>query len=606
MTDDPIGEEIQEIVDQLEASLNAPSPAAIHAGLGQRQAARKRMLGAVGAFVAVLAIGAGALALTRDDPTSTVTADDVTEDVGDAATSDSSNGRTAVGQDSAPREVDRFPSDLPGADFRSILASQAWNVGNVTGDSQGLESQFGRITFKGDPRTNIGTLEYANGCEGSAYEIDWINDSLAMVRSELAVLPTDPTIGCVDVTRQSILVANSWITVNIASNTALTFGTTCHPLGVCTPEGMWSVDLIGKDAFQLLGEPQSGQATVVIQECANGSWVTFDGGKWIPWDLPASWAGQESVDVTVTVNGTSLVATDEVGNSASFRLDEGQVRVLICNGFTLEQRAPTDDHIFPPVTPPPPTTTNAPPTGPPSFAPSADIAMSGQWEVVGLWDGEVPIDLEGFNGSIGIFGRSLNGSDGCNSHGGGLFYATSDGQVQLQGGTSTDVGCPDNEAIDLFRSATVGATNWGRTATGALVLTDGVVVVEFELTEAMPAATLQGVSAPLNTIWNSDIVGDYDNYDTNSSPVHFHFEGDVAVLTDQACGEFGFGVVFEDGTEGPISFEALDDPNPAICEPTGDAATALEALARADYFAAAYGGVQLWDGPRALAIFADE
>lgn len=104
MTDDPIGEEIPELVDHLEGALDAPDPAAIHAGLGQRQAARKRTLGVAGVFVAVFSIAGAAFALTDDDGTSTVTAADAAEVA--------STTNSAVADDSAPLE--EGPVAIPG------------------------------------------------------------------------------------------------------------------------------------------------------------------------------------------------------------------------------------------------------------------------------------------------------------------------------------------------------------------------------------------------------------------------------------------------------------------------------------------------------------
>lgn len=142
------------------------------------------------------------------------------------------------------------------------------------------------------------------------------------------------------------------------------------------------------------------------------------------------------------------------------------------------------------------------------------------------------------------------------------------------------------------------------------MLTNGVVVVEFEFAEAMPAGRLQDVSASLDTIWTGDEVWDYDNFTTENSPASLTFVrnndgADVAVLNVTGCGDFVFTATFEDIAEGPITF-ARDADVAAPCEPTGAAASALEALARANYFAAAYDGVLLWDGPTPVATFADE
>lgn len=344
MTEDPLGEEIPELLEQLEGSLNAPDVEALHAVHTKRQAARKRTLAAAGAFVALLALTGGIVALNRDDTTSTVTADDLVEPVAVEAAPDSSGNRGAVAEDSAPFEIENLSSDLPGEDLRSVLGAQTWRVGKVNGDSDGFIPQLGRVTYVDDPLSDHGTLTYTNGCEGSSYTIDWtgITGAGIMVGSELAAVPTDPTVACVEATKQSVLVAGSWMTLTGASSSTLRMGTTCHPLAVCVAGGFWTVELIGTDAFQSPDDSElAGSAVVAIEECANGSWLTFGGQRWLPWDLPAEWEGQGRVDVTVNIDGNSLVATDDAGNSARFGLDDGTPRPSICNDFTLDLPAAT-------------------------------------------------------------------------------------------------------------------------------------------------------------------------------------------------------------------------------------------------------------------------
>lgn len=325
----------------------------------------------------------------------------------------------------------------------------------------------------------------------------------------------------------------------------------------------------------------------------------------------------------ITAAGALVAVFAIAGGVLALTQDNGTSNVTADDTGIAETTRPPNDATAPPTSPPttgettttPPTTTpstTAHGGEPPSFEPSNDLVLSGRWQLVGMWNDGQPVDLAAFGArlpTMGILGRRLSGDDGCNDHGGGVFYPTADGRLQVQGGNTTNMGCI-GDIFDLFQSGALGADRWGRTPESNLVLTNGVVTTEFTISEAAPAGTPRGLSAPLNTIWNSESIGDYDNFDTESSRVVLTLltqdDGtDLAVLTVKDCGEFGFNAVFDDVTEGEISFDPLEDPN-MLCEPTGDAATAVQALARADYFATVFGGMQLWDGPTPLAVFADE
>lgn len=256
----------------------------------------------------------------------------------------------------------------------------------------------------------------------------------------------------------------------------------------------------------------------------------------------------------------------------------------------------------------------APPSlsGPPTFSPSDDLVFSGLWTLVSMWDGDHAIDLVAYGDhrpNLGIRGRQVSGDDGCNNHGGGLFYATADGQLNIRGGTTTNMGCVD-PIHELYQQGALGADRWGRTADDNLVLTNGTVVTEFALTEALPPETPHGLSAPLNTIWMSDVLHDYDNFEKANAPATLTFtvvdDTDIATLRIAGCGDIPFDAVFGADAEGPITFTLLEEPNLPACDVAPEANMAFEALARADYFAASFGGILLWDGPTPVAIFADE
>ena len=127
-------DEIPELIGQLEGTLRAPDPAAIHAGLGARQAVRRRVVGAAGACVAVLAVAGGVLALSGDDLTETTTAASVGDDVDELIFEFDGD---AVADDSAPpittTSVAEPRPPAPGPD--AVLAIEA-DIDGTPGDEQ--------------------------------------------------------------------------------------------------------------------------------------------------------------------------------------------------------------------------------------------------------------------------------------------------------------------------------------------------------------------------------------------------------------------------------------------------------------------------------------
>ena len=542
---------IPELIGSLEGSVAAPDPAAIHAGLSKRRAVRKRLLGVAGAVVAVAALGAGALALTGDDTTTTETVSDDGSRLGGLFLQ--SDESPAVAVDSAPRLETRFDPDRS---LRDQLVGRVFAVGAVRGDSQGFTANSGQVIFNLDEfelpgeygfPSGTDTITYTDVCHGSAYEIEWTSslnfssldqaESLQYSGIEFRVVSEVPTatlaknVICSEAHGRAAFDVGDGITVGQAPGSdVLTMGVICPPNALCAPKGLWTVDLL----------------------------------------------------TTETTSATEPVVP------------------------TPGETAPT--------TGAPTTTTTTEPViaGPPAFSPSSNTVLSGRWEPVGMWKDGAAINLGGFGGNISVFGRSLSGNDGCNSHGSGGFYATPEGQAQLRPGGTDTAGCQESEILAAFNAGTFGANRWGRTSVGNLVLTNGSVVIEFALAEAAPTGSLQGVSAPLNTIWRSAQVADYDNFGPEGSGVTLTFttEDDglnIAVVVVEGCAEFGFAPTFVERGEGPISFEPLNDvEDGGPCELSEDAQLALDAMSRANYFVTAEGNVQFWDGPQPLAVFAHE
>ena len=250
---------IPELIGSLEGSVAAPDPAAIHAGLSKRQAFRRRAISGAGAFIAVLALAGGALALSNNTTTTETAADD------------------AVVQD-------------------------------------GLIFEFGNA----------------------------VADDSAPVED----VPTTTVVFPIDVPK----------------------------------------------------------AVVLIDECANGSTISFGSEEWLAWELPAAWEGRATVPVNIVINGNELVATDETGLTAPFVRNDGQGWPLPCLGFTYEQpRDPTE----------PTATTVVDPAGP---SPDAVLATSANIDGVPgdehIWldpDGTLHAgDLVGFADSWAISDYWLN------------------------------------------------------------------------------------------------------------------------------------------------------------------------------------------------------
>ena len=506
MTNEDDIPEIPDIISGIEGSLRTPDPAAIHAGLSKRQAVRKRVLGAAGAVVAVVAIGAGALAVTGDDATTTETASD--DGVGFENLSSRIEQAPAVAEDSAPIEIASH----------HIAGHHIAGPARVLEASEGAE-QFEFLTHVALDAPN-GALEFwiTNGCEEKSFSTD----------SDQPVLSRGRRIGQFTI-GATVPVTNTHLEkANIACAT---------------------------DSLPKYLDSRIEEGDVVSVERTDAFRYVLTSGGDNPWNM--------TVEILTT---TTVPATT--------------------------------------------TTTEPVIAGPPAFSPSSNTVLSGRWEPVGMWKDGAAINLGGFRGNISVFGRSLSGNDGCNSHGSGGFYATPEGQAQLRPGVTTLVGCPESEILSAFNAGTFGANRWGRTSVGNLVLTNGSVVIEFALAEAAPTGSLRNLSAPLNTIWRSAQVADYDNFGPDGSGVTLTFSSDdgwdTAVVEVEDCLVYSFDVSHAEGSEGSIAFTESSAAGDAGCELTDNQTLAIKAMSRANYFVTAGGNVQFWDGPQPLAVFAHE
>jgi|GEM_PF-5890136 len=319
MNSNTFGEDdIPEAIEDLAGSLDAPDPAAIHAGLGKRQAVRRRVAGGAGAFVAVLAVAGGALALTNDTTTTATAADDSVEEPEGLIF----EWEGSVADDSAPFEIDDSPT-TPHMSVRQQLTQQRWRVDETRGVDQPFAPN-GEVVFNADPDQyrlprGVDTLSYTTECSGSAYTIEWATDidysesqpqrdyRSFTVLSELDAVPSSNP-NCDQLTRVPVLTAGEIITIDLSARPSLLYmEVACPPLAVCVSGSIWAVQL------SLGGQPRPIEAGVVIDECANGSTIT-------------------------------LVATDGDGLTAPFVRNDGQGRVQPCMGFTYQQ--PADDAII--------------------------------------------------------------------------------------------------------------------------------------------------------------------------------------------------------------------------------------------------------------------
>ena len=557
-----------ELIDHLEASLRAPDPAAIHDALQQRQRTRARMTAGAAGVVAVLALVGGIAAFTGDSVSETETAS--VEDVAEAAPDSGDAATPAVADDSAPRQVVPVPETVPPS-----LPPETPTTGNAT----------------------VTITECANTSRLSAAGSRWLAAGLPAEWEDQDTVPVSY------LARGDVLIATDEAGL-LAS---------------------FSRDIPGAESGADCVGFAAAQATVNIADCVNTSSVTLDGQTFFGIDLPVEWQDRGTVPATTPSATTRLHVTGDDGLQATFRLlGQDEVVPAVCVPFG--EHTQVDNAAAPTIsttTTTPQTTTTvadattttaAPSAQPPMFAPSADVALSGQWELVGLWSGNTQLSLDEFSRvpTIGMVGRQLGGYDGCNSQGSGLFYAQANGSLQLQGGVTTAVGCDSRPALDLYGEIINSGDRWGRTSSGSLVLASGDRLAEFKLVEPLPVTELS-LDAPLNTIWTGDGPASYDTVDTTNPEVTLTIwpgtdspTAKNALLNLVGCSEHSFAVTHAAASEGSISFSEIDVVGALDCEPTRNQTLSLEAMTRADYFVMTPWGIQMWDGPQALAVFANE
>lgn len=266
------------------------------------------------------------------------------------------------------------------------------------------------------------------------------------------------------------------------------------------------------------------------------------------------------------------------------------------------------------------TTTTEPPTTPttnppaPDFAFEAGLTMSGRWTAVSLTvDGE-PIELVDPTPGINVAGRSLNGTDGCNSFGNGSVVWEDDGAltVDRSNADSTLVGCTGQVAAveQAFSRALSNANAWGLTSSGNLVLAGLTTRVDFEL--AGEAAPLDG--AEIGPIGDTtlQLIRETEQFAALPSDAELPLlivsgQGTTATLSSTEC-EVAYSVNLPaNAGEGAIAFGGAAASE---CPAGSTSRTVAEVLQTVDYVLTLNVGeaslMQLWAGSESVALFATE
>jgi len=617
-------EEVPHLVEQLEGSLLTPGPESIRAGSQQRQSARKRMLAGAGVFVAALAITGAITFFNQDEPVEVTTADttELANDDSEPGEAEST-GDGSVADDSPPRQILAEDVPLPNpAPFPATVsidecangstisaAGEQWLAWELPPEWEGAGSVPVTVVIA----DNTLLAMDVNGLTAPFVR----NDGQTRIQPCIGFTYQQPLAGTVIVDPDcsnltSVIVGDEHRFSNSAIPSEWQFaGTvevTAEPIGVpggdqgflaTDPNGFSAsfrssleqatergcLDWFGETTFSELDEPTETSTTtttiVVERAIPDLAGLEFNEALNILFELEFRTSRIE--EASDTVKPGRIIRTEPAAGTV---LEQRSVVTIIVSSGPDESL----------------------PSSPPSFAPTSNVALTGNWELVSLWQDGEPVGLSGFFGdklpTIGIFGRQLSGYDGCNSHGSGLFFAKPDGSVRLEGGVTTLVGC-QSEAIDTFSQGTFGANQWGKTPGGNLVLTNGSVVTEFALVETNPAETIVGLSVFLDTIWGGNGPSDYDNLGPDEPDVQLAVGQDSAVLTTSECGEYLFAVERSGSVEGTISFESVDQDDPS-CELSPNELSGLEGLLRANYFAADPSSIILWDGPNTLVQFVAE
>lgn len=232
----------------------------------------------------------------------------------------------------------------------------------------------------------------------------------------------------------------------------------------------------------------------------------------------------------------------------------------------------------------PTTTTSTPPVvdAPPSFAPVSNPRVSAVWLVASLWEDGVRI-ADGEYRELSVLGRTMAASDGCFGHARGVLFLAGDGTAVIDRGTFFDSAECDDPVSEIYSQAVFGATDWGLTSEGNLVLTDGTTLVEFEQAEAGRVLSPDGMSVVLADLpQSSGEVVRFNN--ENDSGVSLDISGNTAVLTIDECGNVTYDVAYDPSGEGTISFTVRSSDDFTTC-PNPHRETVLEHLGSANYYA---------------------
>ncbi len=246
-----------------------------------------------------------------------------------------------------------------------------------------------------------------------------------------------------------------------------------------------------------------------------------------------------------------------------------------------------------------PTTTVA--AGLPAHAPVAGATLSGDWVVVGLQQDGVDVPFTAGDLRLIIEGRSVWGSDGCNSFGGAGIIWEDSGALTRTSGNTTLVGCSGEveTASSVFFRAIGTDSRWGFTASGNLVFETDQVRMDLEQ---------QGLPLPLGSFDGThQLTREGENFSGIPSDIELPLltiAGSNATLTSIDC-ELEF--VFTPATANAETVLAFTGIDLSICPAGSVSQLAAETLDAADYgLALAFEGItgyRLWSGTEFAAIF---
>ncbi|MFT7475805.1 MAG: hypothetical protein ACI81L_002747 [Verrucomicrobiales bacterium] len=184
--DNPSGSngDIPELFDRLQDRVSSPDPIDIRSEAGRRGAARRQTLSVVGSLALVAAITGGALWMTRETPTETVTAADGTSEVAETAEElPAPVARSAVADDSAPVSLEGR-IELPALETAAAFPTDQWLP--IVSMSPGAAIDLDAGSFLdgpligglhtiwiSDPVDDQSELIFSMPCASAGYSIRW-------------------------------------------------------------------------------------------------------------------------------------------------------------------------------------------------------------------------------------------------------------------------------------------------------------------------------------------------------------------------------------------------------------------------------------------------